>query len=366
MYLRRLALQNFRNIAHADFHPDPGFNVLWGDNAQGKTNVIEGLYLLGTLRSFRHARNEDLVRDGGSESRLTGEVLTRGVNRRLDLTVSPQRKLVRVDGKEARTPAEFFGCLQPVLFSPEEIMLVKGPPAGRRSLVDRALFQADVTFLARAREFDRCLRQRNRLLRDQAAERELEPWTEGLIVTGARLRLDRLRYLERISPLLQEAFRQISGGEETQIEYLPSRVDLPQLKLVLAQELAAAAERERRLGQTLAGPHRDELIFSINSKPLRIFGSQGQQRSFLLAFKTAQVRDLENQTGEPPPLLLDDLTSELDPRRRDFFFRFLLERQGQVFITTTDIDSLLDRGLTQARFFRVEQGALHPDSRERG
>jgi DNA replication and repair protein RecF len=292
-------------------------------------------------------------------------VLSRGVSRRLELSVSRQGKSVRVDGKEVRTPSEFFGCLHPVLFSPEEVMLIKGPPAGRRSLIDRALFQADVTYLDRAREFDRCLRQRNRLLRDQAAEREIEPWTEALIRSGARLRRERLHYLERLQPLMEEAFRQISGGEEAKIQYLPAG-DLPALEKVLAEEMAAVAGRERRLGQTLAGPHRDDPVFSVDGKPLRSYGSQGQQRSFLLAFKTAQVRDLEGLTGEAPPLLLDDLTSELDPNRRDFFFRFLLERQGQVFITTTEIGPLLARGLTAARFFRVEQGALRHDSRQRG
>lgn len=364
MEIHRLTFRHFRNMEKIDLVPDRGFNVLWGNNAQGKTNLLEGIHLLGSLKSFRGARNDELIRRGEAFARLAGEIESQGVNRQIELTIETGGKGARVDGKEVRRSVDFFGHLRPVLFAPEEINLVKGAPSGRRNLLDRALFQTDLTFLERAREYERYLKQRNRLLREERGLQELAPWTEGLIRAGARLRLDRILYIRRLRPLLRHAYQQIAGGEEADLTYPCVEDDESSQVKILEKELARVGERERRFGQTLAGPHRDEVDFEVNGRSLRQFGSQGQQRTFLLAFKTAQIRDLEAVTGEPPVLLLDDMTSELDRRRQDYFFAYLRTRRGQVFITTTDIRPLLEQGLSQGRFFRVEEGALHHDRGE--
>lgn len=362
MNLRRLALHRYRNIGEADIEPDPGFNVFWGNNAQGKTNLLEGIFLLGTLKSFRGARNPELIREGDVNSRLSAGIDRRGVLRRVELEIEPQGKRARVDGKELRSAVEFFGCLNPVLFSPEEVGIARGAPAERRAMIDRALFQSDVAYLDRVREYDRNLRQRNRLLRDGRPTREVDPWTEGVVRSGARLRFDRYGYLKRIAPRLGEAYRNISGGrEEAELTYRQGGEDFSSLQSALRAELEREADRERRLGQTMSGPHRDDPLFLIDGRPVRLFASQGQQRSFLLAFKTAQIMDLEEHTGEPPVLLLDDMTSELDRHRQGFFFRFLLERRGQVFLTTTEARPLIEQGFRNARFFRVEGGTLRQD-----
>lgn len=365
MHLQRLLLSNFRNIERAAIDPDPEFNVLWGDNAQGKTNVLEAIYLLGNLRSFRGSRNEELIRHNASGGRVAGELSCQGVRRRIELAICESGKSARVDGKEVKKAGLFMGYLRPVLFSPEEVGLIKGYPAGRRALLDRAVFQADPAYLERAQQYERCLRQRNRLLKEGKKEQEIAPWTEQLIDAGARIRLDRLRYLDRLLPLLRETYRNIAGSrEEADLHYPPVAGDEGYLRQSLRGDLARQCERERVLGQTLAGPHRDDPLFLVDGRPLRMFGSQGQQRSFMLAFKTAQIIDLEKQLGETPVLLLDDMTGELDRRRQGFFFRFLLERRGQVFITTTDIQPLQQEGIRHARFFRVTQGNIQEETRE--
>ncbi len=286
-----------------------------------------------------------------------------GSTRRIEMSIAGRGKTARVDGKDARRPGDFFGHLRPVIFSPEEINLVRGAPAGRRALLDRALFQSDVNFLEHARAYDRHLRQRNRLLREEAGDRELAPWTEGFIRSGARLRLERFRYIQRLRPFLREAYSHIAGAtEEAEVIYANGSGDEDMLIETLAQEVAGVANRERRMGQSLAGPHRDDPEFQIDSLPVRTYGSQGQQRSFLLAFKTAQIRDLEETTGEAPVLLLDDMTSELDRGRQELFFRYLLAREGQVFITTTDCRTLYEQGFSQARYLRVNKGRLENDS----
>lgn len=359
MYIQRLFLCNYRNIKKITLEPSPEFNVLWGDNAQGKTNFLESIYLLGNLRSFRSSRNDELINHNSPGCHISGEVVSQGVRRQLDLTIVGSGKKAKIDGKDIKNAAYFMGFLRPILFSPEEVSLIKGNPAGRRALLDRAVFQSDPTFLAKAQLYERCLRQRNRLLKDAKNDRELAPWTEQLIAAGAHIRLERHRYLERLTPLLRETYSTITGGrEKADLQYTTAAGDVESLQRSLRHDLAKHRERELILGQTLAGPHRDDPLMLVDGRPLRTFGSQGQQRSFMLAFKTAQIMDLEKKRGEPPVLLLDDMTGELDRQRQGFFFRFLLERRGQVFITTTDIQTLQQEGIRNARFFHVSQGHI--------
>ena len=365
MHIHKLFLNDYRNIEKVAIDPDPEFNILWGNNAQGKTNLLEGIYLLGNLRSFRSNKSEELIRHNTPGSRIAGDLICQGVRRRIELSISVAGKSAKVDGKEVKKAGLFMGYLRPVLFSPEEVGLIKGYPVGRRALLDRAIYQAEPSYLERAQQYERSLLQRNRLLKEGRSEPEIVPWTEQLINTGARIRFDRQCYLERLLPLLRETYRNITGGhEDADLHYPASAPDEESFRQSLRRELAKQRQRERDIGQTLAGPHRDDPLFLVEGRPLRMFGSQGQQRSYMLAFKTAQIMDLEKQIGESPVLLLDDMTGELDRQRQGFFFRFLLERRGQVFITTTDIQPLLKEGLQQARFFRVSQGTVQEDSRE--
>ncbi len=362
MVISHLVLRQFRNINKMEIYPEAGFNILWGDNAQGKTNILEAIYLLGSLKSFRAAGNEEMILQGREGCRLEAEIRQFEVNRRVNLTITAEGKKARVDEKDIRRVNDFFGHLQPVLFAPEEIYLIKGP-AGRRALLDRAIFQTDFAYLERARDFDRHLRQRNRLLREAGGKAELAAWNEGFIHSGARVRLARYLYLERLRGRVQEIYRRISGKEEeANLTYPAGGGDEKDLFTALTTEMEKVAERERRQGQSLVGPHRDDVEFSIDRRSLRLFGSQGQQRSFLLAFKTAQVQDLEEKSGEPPVLLLDDMTSELDSGRQNYFFRYLTERSGQVFITTTDVAPLRTQEFSRGRFFQIREGGLHHDS----
>lgn len=359
MHIRQLNLKNYRNIEEAKVKPSHEFNVLWGDNAQGKTNLIESIYLLGSLRSFRNHKNEEIIGFNSSESLIIGEVVCKNVRRCLEMSIRKCGKEIKVDGKSTKNISQFLNYLRPVLFAPEEVALIKGNPAGRRALLDRAIFQTNPVFLENAQMYERCLRQRNKLLKEGKENKEITPWTEQLIVAGARIRYERLCFLERFVPLLREIYRAIAGGGEcADLRYLSEFNDEKSLQRALRHELTLQEKRERFYGQTLIGPHRDDPLFLVNERPLKLFGSQGQQRSYMLAFKTAQIIDLEKQRGEPPVLLLDDMTGELDRRRQGFFFRFLLERRSQVFITTTDIIPLRQEGINDARFFQVCQGKI--------
>ena len=362
MNLNAIAIENFRNLEVVQLQFKPGLNILHGANAQGKTSILEALYLLGHLKSFRSSRNEELIRHGQSHSRISASLLHQQSARHLALEIGPEGKKPTLDGKEARSAEAFFGWLRPILFSPEEISLLKGAPGGRRALLDRAIFQSDPSFLERSQTYARVLKQRNCLLRDGASRAALEPWCEALISSGARLCQDRQNYLQRLNPRLSQTYAEISSGQEHASVAIPdSGLDLETQRQRLRRELAASREREQRLGQTLVGPHRDDPAFMVDGRLLKTYGSQGQHRSFILAFKTAQLLDLEEFVGAPAVFLLDDMTSELDRQRQGRFFRFLLARKGQVILTTTEIQPLLEEGLIPDCLYRVQGGQVRED-----
>jgi len=358
MHLSHLTVRNFRNLAETSLAWGDGFNVIWGNNAQGKTNLLEAVYFLGHLKSFRSARTVDLIYCGAVAARLSGQVFGRLVQHRVEVTLEESGQSPLLDGKPVKRLSQFLGILCPVLFTADELILLKGAPIGRRALLDRAVLQTDSSYLDRVQAYGRILRQRNRLLKEQAAPREMEPWNDALVEAGARIRHDRCRYLEQLLPILERIGREIAASDEQLTLHYPFVADQARLCDDLRSELHRLLPRERQLGQTLAGPHRDDPEPLVANRPLKLHGSQGQQRSFLLAFKTAQLLDLERRLGEPPLLLLDDLASELDAQRQGSFFAFLRQRQGQVLITTTHPATLGEAVCPQARYFHVKQGKI--------
>ncbi|TLM66595.1 MAG: DNA replication and repair protein RecF [Deltaproteobacteria bacterium] len=358
MFLEQLTARQFRNLNEVDLCWGPGFNIIWGNNAQGKTNLLEAVYLLGHLKSFRGARTAELIQEGMTAARLTGRLVSREVRHRLEVSLEPHGQTPRLDDKPVQKLSQFLGTLRPVLFTADELVLLKGAPAGRRALLDRAVLQADPGYLDRFHAYSRVLRQRNQLLKERAAPALLEPWNEALIENGARIRHDRQVFLAGLQQVLSGIGRDIADSSEQLSFGYPHAGAPDQLQAGLRREQEQLLARERQLGQTLAGPHRDDPEPLIDGRPLKLFGSQGQNRSFLLAFKAAQLIDLERRLGEPPLLLLDDLASELDAGRQASFFAFLRRRRGQVLITTTHPATLGEAVCPQARYFRVEQGRV--------
>lgn len=359
MKLTELQLRYFRNYKEALIRPGEGFNVFCGNNAQGKTNLLEAIYMLGYLKSFRPGTNEDLVQELQQACMVKATLQSQQVAREIKIIINEGIKRATLDGKPVRNASSVIGFLRPVLFSPEDVNIVKGSPSGRRSLLDRAVFQANPAFLKIFNTYEKALRHRNRLLKHTQAQSQVQPWTESLIENGAQLRVARSAYLVELTPFFEDAYRRIANGAENACLFYSTMIlDIEEARKRLRQEFKAMADKERFQRVTLAGPHRDDPMFFVKGKDARLFASQGQQRSLMLAFKTAQTMELENRFGEPPLLLLDDMTSELDRSRRKFFYSFLLERRGQVFLTTTEPDLLEKEGFERATYFNIEQGAI--------
>ncbi len=331
----------FRNLAPLVVEPHPRFNVFYGDNGQGKTNLLEAIYLLGTLRSFRAGKTEELIAFGEPQARVRARVERLGTRQLLEVALMPGHKSARVDGKGARA-ASYFGGFNVVLFAPEDLRLVRGAPAGRRRFLDRAVFNAQPGHLAAVQTYERVLRSRNALLRGGRSDAtQLEIYDEQLVAAAQPVWSARRALVEALRPHLDQAFAYVTRGELTLLAEHVRTVEPAALSAQLVRDRA----RDQARGTTSSGPHTDDLLLMLGQRSAAAFASQGEGRAIVLALKIAEITLLRERLGDWPVLLLDDVSSELDPGRNRLLFDFLARLPGQVFVTTTQPDLvLIDRG----------------------
>lgn len=355
MRVHALELRQFRNLDEVLLEPHPRFNVLFGDNGQGKTNLLEAIYLLGTLRSFRATRTEELVRFGAPRARARARVEKLGTERLLEVQLAPGHKSARVDGKGARA-VDYFGGFNVVLFAPEDLRLPKGPPAGRRRFLDRAVWNAHPAYLGEAQTYDRVLRSRNAVLRDGGDARLLEVYDQQLAQAAVPLVRRRRALVAELMPRVQNAFGRVIGGERALGLAYESALGEDDIAAALLARLSADRRRDLARGATSSGPHVDDLSLVLDGRAARLYASQGQLRALVLALKIAEIEYLRAQLGDAPVLLLDDVSSELDPTRNAQLFDFLRSVPCQAFITTTHPGHVL---LCEERLdFRVVGGSV--------
>lgn len=362
MRLVRLRLRDFRNYARLDAEFQPGCHLFHGNNAQGKTNILEAIYLLATLRSFRGAGGAQMVRHG-QKGYFVGATVLSDTEHQCRVYWSPQQRSLTLDSQPVRRLSEYLGVLRAVVFSSEDLQLVKGPASRRRRFMDLLLTQTYPEYLPLLQRYTQALRSRNALLkRPLCDEAALESFTRELVEAGEPLIRRRHELLPRLAPLVEEAYGRIAGDEELRLQYQPS------VKADFAVELAQSRGRERTLRSTVIGPHRDELLFSIQGRAVEAFGSEGQKRSVTIALKMAQAEYLTALHGSPPILLIDDILGELDARRRRAFVPLLqrVDQAGsQVFITATEASWPQDLGRALC-LWEVKAGVLIKRSVEQG
>ncbi|MHB8927316.1 MAG: DNA replication/repair protein RecF [Bacillota bacterium] len=377
MRLKRLQLHDFRSFSTLDLTLSGQVNVFVGGNAEGKTNALEAVYLLATGRSHRAVRDRELVRWGAPAYLARGDFERPAGPLRVEVGFSGEgRKVLRLNGLPKRRLSEIIGQARVVLFAPEDLELVKGAPEVRRHYIDLQLSQVSPAYYHHLATYHRILEQRNRLLKggSQAEAMGLAVWDEKLVAHGVEIIQRRLTALEKLSRWVALAQRQVSGGqEELSVSYQSSIVgDSPRA----SREATAAGQNDETLGKafrrrleklrpvelergmTLVGPHRDDLRLEVNGQDARLFSSQGQQRTAVLALKLAEVEFLAADDGDQPILLLDDVLSELDERRRGL----LLETVGRVqtIITGTDAAPLAGRLAADVAFYHVARGTITP------
>lgn len=350
------------------YRPHRRFNVIFGDNGQGKTNLIEAIFLLATQRSFRTARIDELVRFGTNQAEIVADISHADVERRLSLQIltKPNRKQAFVDGKTVRQ-TDYFDGVHVVLFAPDDLHLPKDAPESRRRFLDRAIWNTNSAYLDEVREYQQVLKNRNAVLRSQnfsvenrenrtqvgpsedvfgnRPEALLAVYTEQLACLGARLVKRRSEYLSAIASQLQASFENISrSGHFAELVYKPKlsakkaqiqQATVDELTKLLLTQLDHDKSKDEQRGFTHSGPHGDDIVFMLDGREAASHASQGQIRAVLLALKITEIQHLLTVRGTPPILLLDDVSSELDERRNSHLFDFLRSMPSQVFITTT-------------------------------
>jgi len=334
VHLARLRLRDFRNYTRLDVDFAPGFHLFLGDNAQGKTNILEAIYLMATLRSFRGVGGAQMVRHGQKGYFAGGSVFGQGEHE-IKMYWSAAERSLSLDGRPVRKLTDYLGTLRTVVFCTEDLHLIKGTARSRRRYLDLLLSQTTSAYLPLLQRYAQALRSRNALLKRPAPdEAALESFSRELVSAGEEIIRLRRELVPKLSPLARLAHRRISrDAEELRMEYQPG------VKADFAVELAQSRKREQAYRATLIGPHRDDVQLSLNDRSAAQYGSEGQKRTLAIALKMAQAEYVTDIHGAPPVLLMDDIMGELDEKRRGGFLP-LLDRahqsRGQVFMTATE------------------------------
>jgi len=359
MHIVKAKLNNFRNIKDAQVGLGPGLNIFYGDNAQGKTNFLESIYFCATGRSHRAGRDRELLMLGEKLSYVKVDVLEEGLENSVAVQIEKDSKKMWVNGLPIRRLGELFGNLMVVIFSPEDLSLVKAGPGLRRRFMDMELCQLYPAYYHNLRMYYKIMKQRNNLLRDifqnPKLSETLDVWDEQLANYGRALSLARNNFVEELDEIAKANQREITGGkEELKISY-KSNVESE----YFLERLIKNRSYDILKKTTSVGIHKDDMEFKINSKDARIFASQGQQRTAALSIKLAQISLIEKERGVLPLLLLDDLLSELDSDRQ----KYLIERTKglQSIITLTGAEGAFDNYLNQtnSKIFKVRNGEFH-------
>jgi DNA replication and repair protein RecF len=368
--LRQIRVADWRNIESLVLAPKPGVSVFFGENGQGKTNLIEAAYFLSEFRSFRTRDVADVIRWARPKARLEAVVEIGGLDRKVEVEIGGERKVTRVDGKAARRDASSLRGLAVVLFVPDDLLLPRAAPAARRMFLDRTIFGVDRTYYTEAVAYQRALKGRNAILRqNQVLDTALiEAYDEQMARLGARLVIRRRQVVAALNPRVESLFAAIHGPLQASIRYrghdsLVEAVTEEQVVEALARGLFARRDLDIRRRFSGFGPHTDDVDLDLGGRPARDHASQGQVRSFVLALKLAELAFVEETLGEPPLLLLDDVASELDRERRQKLFETIAGLDGQTLITVTD-PALLPP-LPNRQDFAVAGGRFspHPTSR---
>ncbi len=368
MYIEELSLVNYRNYDELTIEFDHKVNVILGENAQGKTNLMEAIYVMAFTKSHRTPRDKELIQWDAEYGKIKGRVFKKNRSIPLEVIFSAKGKKAKFNHIEQRRLSDYIGSLNVVMFAPEDLNLVKGSPQERRRFIDMEIGQIEPVYIYHLNQYQKILRQRNALLKDLQRRKTgdptmLEVYTEQLVEHGAAVLYRRFRFLEKLREWAQPIHRQISRDQENlQVEYsskvdVSESMDMEKIKDTYLHEFNRRKQNEIERGTTLIGPHRDDLIFYVNDRNVQHFGSQGQQRTTALSLKLAEIELIYREVGDYPVLLLDDVLSELDDYRQSHLLN-AIQGKVQTFVTTTTIDGIAHETIREAEIFTVHEGKI--------
>ena len=357
MIIESVELKDFRNYREAKVELDEGTNILYGDNAQGKTNLLESLYMSGTSRSFRGSRDRDMIRFGGQEGHIRTVVKKSAGRYQIDIHLKKNKtKGIAVNRIPIKRASELFGIADFVLFSPEDLYIIKQGPAQRRRFIDTELCQLDKVYYHFLWDYNHALYQRNQLLKDIVYNPSLldtlDVWDMQLANCGRKIIKEREKFVSSLEKIIKEIHLHLSGGRESLEIAYEKNADAD----FLYEKIKEGRDRDLKVKTSTVGPHRDDLYFAVDDVDIRRFGSQGQQRTAALSLKLSEIEIVRRETGENPVLLLDDVLSELDQNRQKFLLKNI--EDVQTIITCTGIDEFVKERFAIDRIFFVSEGKI--------
>ena len=357
MVIKSLKLKNYRNYELLNLTFDPKTNILYGDNAQGKTNILEALYLSGTTKSHRGTKDRDLIQFGREESHLETVVEKNGVLFQIDMHLKKNSpKGIAINKIPIRRAGELFGIVHFVFFSPEDLNIIKEGPAGRRRFIDLELSQLDKVYLSNLSNYNRIINQRNSLLKEIVYQKDLidtlDIWDMQLAEYGTKIIERRKKFIDEVNRIIGGIHEKLTGGgENIELSYESSAGELS-----MEEMLRKNRERDIRFKSTSAGPHRDDLCFRVGDLDIRKFGSQGQQRTAALSLKLSEIELVKMLIHDTPILLLDDVLSELDKNRQNYLLDSI--HDIQTVITCTGLDEFVNHRFSINKIFYVKNGTV--------
>ncbi|PLR94024.1 DNA replication/repair protein RecF [Bacillus sp. T33-2] len=368
MYIEELLLKDYRNYDELEARFENKVNVILGENAQGKTNVMESIFVLAMAKSHRTANDKDLIRWDQDYAKIEGRIKKQHGPLPMQLIISKKGKQAKCNHLEQRKLSQYVGNMNVVMFAPEDLHLVKGSPQIRRRFIDMEIGQVSPVYLHDISQYQKILQQRNHYLKLLQTKQKndltmLEILTEQFIDISAKIIIKRFEFLRLLEKWAMPIHEGISRGLETlKIVYRPSAdvsegLDLSKMVTVYEEKFAKIRTREIDRGITLYGPHRDDLCFLVNGRDVQTFGSQGQQRTTALSVKLAEIELIHAESGEYPILLLDDVLSELDDYRQSHLLN-TIQGKVQTFVTTTSVDGIDHQTLKEAAAYKVDSGVM--------
>ena len=358
MILKSLELANFRNYEELNISFDKGTNILYGDNAQGKTNILEAIYVSATTKSHKGSKDKEIINFDKEEAHIRTYLEKENVETRVDMHLRKNKsKGIAIDGQKIKKAADLMGLLNVVFFSPEDLSIIKDGPAERRRFADMELCQLDSFYLYNLNHYNKIIGQRNKLLKDMYFQPELKEtlniWDSQLVSFGSKIIERREQFVKQLGDIIFDIHKKLSGGkEELVIAYEPD-VSIEDFE----KQMKYNQDKDIRLKQTTTGPHRDDFSFVVNGVDIRKYGSQGQQRTAALSLKLSEIELVKKISKDTPVLLLDDVLSELDSNRQNY----LLNSIGniQTIITCTGFDEFINNRFEINKIFKVTNGTVN-------
>ena len=357
MKIKSIELENFRNYDSLNINFDENTTILFGDNAQGKTNILEAAYLSGTTKSHKGSRDKEIIKFDKNESHIKTVISKNDRDYQIDIHLKKNKsKGIAINRVPIKKAADLFGLINIIFFSPEDLNIIKNGPAERRKFMDAELCQIDKIYLSDLTNYNKALNQRNTLLKEINFKPELKEtlpiWDEQLINYGKKIIARRQKFINDINIIVKELHSKITGGKENiNVSYEPNIEDI-----FFLDELVKNKEKDMRFCQTSVGPHRDDIKITVDGIDIRKFGSQGQQRTCALSLKLSEIKLVEDTIKDKPILLLDDVLSELDKNRQSYLLDNLLDTQ--TIITCTGIDEFVRNRFKLNTVYKVTNGSI--------